>query len=819
MYDWNQTQSRVPKKLSSQELEEFRSATNCSSCGCSFNGIVKCQDHDHMTGMYRSALCSECNLKMRLSRNKLPVFFHNLMNYDGHFVVQSLSRLNEKHKFAKFDVLPLSSEKYISIECKHTVSTYKNKNNVDTPVQMSVQFKDTALFIPASLDNLVKQLNPTDLHYSSKLLSNVVAHKNPKDPSDSLELILRKGIFPYEYFNSLERCKETKLPSIECFYDNLNKRACTQSDYAFALKAWNTFECRTFNDYLLLYLQQDVYQLADVFERFRDVAIKQDSLDPAHYLTIPSFSWDSALKMTSSKIQLLHDYEMHRFFERGIRGGITFVNIHHSVINSPIHPETFEENLPLNELLYVDANNLYGRALSMPLPLRDFRWLSSEEIQNLDISSLDLESGNKGFVFEVDLCYPTNIQDLTEDLPFAPEPGIAAENTFSEYMINLHEMLYSKKKYHPSRKLLLTHGDKKNYVIHGLLLQFYLKHGMVLEKIHKAVEFHQEAFFKPYIEFNSSKRQQSTSSIEKDYFKLKNNSVFGKTSENVQNRINLKLVTNEGLLKKFSTHPSHKRTLVFNKDLAGVYLQLHNVLLNKPIQIGQAVLDISKFFMYRWRYEIFPQYEKKLDCKIRILGGDTDSFFLSVENTSVYDKLLPLLKNDGYLDTSNYPDTHPLYSLDLKADLNCIKDESEGRLFKEFLLLKPKCYSMKYLDSSSKEIKKAKGVRRVTLANEITFSDYFEVFKFIQKEVKKWQTRISSKKHNVSTINYCKKVLSVWEDKRVWLSPNQSLPYGNHQLNNRTLPKPVNAPRSSLPPRIDIPQPTEEDEEEEEASQ
>ena len=664
---------------------------------------------------------------------------------------------------------------------------------------MTVQFKDSALFLPASLDTLVHQLNKEDLYYSKKLLL-----ENQQFSDISIDQILRKGVFPYEYFDSPIRCNETSLPPIHEFTDNLNKKTCSPDDYNHALNAWKIFQCKTFEDYLLIYLKLDVLQLADIFETFRTIALEQDGLDPAHYLTIPSFSWDSALKMTQCKINLLSDLDMHQFFDKGLRGGMTFVNTHYAKINSPIDPGTYNPSEPTTELLYVDANNLYGRALSMPLPLRDFKWLSPEEISNLDIASLDLESGDKGYVFEVDLIYPNNVQDRTEDLPFAPESGIPSSKCFTEYMNNLYSILYPGKAYQASKKLLLTHSNKQNYVVHGLLLQFYMKHGLIVDKVHRAISFYQEAFLKPYIDFNSLKRQQTNSAIEKDYFKLKNNSVYGKTIEQVLKRINLKLVVNEFKLRKLTTLPSFKRTTIYNEDLVGVHFCANNVLLDKPIFIGQAVLDLSKLFMYRWRYEIFARYEKDFNAKIRILGGDTDSFFLSVQNVSVYETLLPKMKEDGYLDTSNYPSTHPLFSLDFKANLKCIKDESGGLPFKEFVFLKPKCYSLKFLKEDTNEVKKAKGVRRVTLDKDVNFTDYYDIYKLLQKELSKWQSRIASKKHTISTLNYNKKVLSIWEDKRSWLTENFSLPYGNYRLENKTLPSKVNMPKLSLPQRNDI---------------
>lgn len=801
IYNWNEKYTHNPKSLTNDQKNSFKNSTVCFSCNTEFTEKSgKVQDHCHISGEYRGAACSSCNLRMRLNRNKVPIFFHNLKNYDGHLIINSLAKLKEKHQWTELSVIPTSSEKYISIVCKYPVKSYTNKHGIARNILFTLEFKDSALFLPASLDSLIKQLGSDELVFSKKILP----------PNASIDLIRTKGVFCYEYFDDPYKCFESKLPSQEKFYDSLNQKHCTDEEYKHALNAWNEFGCKSLGDYLHKYLELDVHQLADVFQTFRNLAMKQDNLDPAHYFTLPGFSWDSALKMTGVEIDLLTNYDDYDFVQRGIRGGMTFVNEHHAVVNTPSCPDFYDANLPLHELLYVDANNLYGKALSMPLPLKDFKWLSEDQCSNLDISSLNLEE-DVGYLFEVDLSYPEYVQDKSEDLPFAPEAGIVDSKCLTEYMKELYGDLYGSKKYTAFPKLMLTHGDKRRYIVHGLLLQFYLSQGMRLEKVHGALRFTQKSFFEKYISFNSQQRQMAVSEFAKDFYKLKNNSLFGKTMENVMKRINFKLVTNLIELKKFSTKPSFQRSISYSESLSGVSMYPEEVLLNKPIFIGQAVLDLSKLVMYKWRYHVFPNYEEQFNGSIRILGGDTDSFFLSVKNISVYQELLPAMLNDGYLDTSNFSKHHPLYSLEYKANLQCVKDESKGNVFQEFVLLKPKCYSMKYVDEKIPDVKKAKGVRRVTLKNEVNYSDYYKTFARLNKGLCKEQSRISSKNHKISTIYYCKNTLSIWEDKRAWINENQSLPFGNHKLLNRTLPRKVLIPKLIVPAMLDDLQDEEND--------
>lgn len=234
---------------------------------------------------------------------------------------------------------------------------------------------------------------------------------------------------------------------------------------------------------------------------------------------------------------MLKDADSYCFVEEGIRGGMTFVNTHHAVSNSSRIPDAYDDSQPEVDLLYVDANNLYGNALSQKLPLGDFKWLSESEIEDIDVASFDYDE-DIGHLFEVDLDYPQHVQDETVDLPFAPEKCTANASHLTDFMREQWKQLNgdTSKSYRGCQKLLLTHWSKSNYVVHGKLLQYYVNHGLVITKIHRCLQFFQAAFFEPYITYNSRRRAEATNSFEKDYYKLRNNALFGKTMENVRRR-------------------------------------------------------------------------------------------------------------------------------------------------------------------------------------------------------------------------------------------------------------------------------------------
>jgi hypothetical protein len=455
---------------------------------------------------------------------------------------------------------------------------------------------------------------------------------------------------------------------------------------------------------------------------------------------------------------------------------MTFINRHYLSRNSPEDAD-YDSSMPRVELLYIDANNLYGHALSMSLPQSNFQWMECTlERQHLiaNLATMNI-SGDKGFVAEVDLIIPPHLHDILDDLPLAPEKSKTSKEWMTPYM----ESMLDGARYQASEKLLLTHLPKFHYVVHFALLQFYVKMGVVINKIHRIVTFQQSSFFEPYITFNSKQRQLATTEFSKDFFKLKNNSLFGKTMENVRCRMDMRLCQTAERLRTYSSKPLFKSVKMFSPELVGVQLLKEEVLLDRPVYIRQAVLDLSKLVIYELRYKSLSHYAQRFGGSITIAGGDTDSFFVMLKGISLNQQLLPAMAIDGLLDSSNYPSSHPLYSSTNKARLGCVKDEGAGEVWKEWVLLKPKCYSMCTVNEH--EHKRAKGVQRSVVANEIYHKDYVAIFEGCQDDYRSVR-RFSSTRHTITTVEQRKKALSLWEDKRAWISLNESKAYGHHSL-------------------------------------
>ncbi|GFW91803.1 uncharacterized protein TNCV_3400631 [Trichonephila clavipes] len=272
--------------------------------------------------------------------------------------------------------------------------------------------------------------------------------------SEKIDLLLRKGVFPYDYFDSFEKCKDSCLPPISKFYNKLNEEAISVEDYNHACKVINEFHLNNLGEYCDLYVKTDVLLLTDLFENFRKICMQTYKLDPCWYFTTPALSWDAMLLHTKVAIELFTDYDMLLFIEKGVRGGISQCCNRYAIANNR-YMSNFNPDGEIKYLMYLDANNLYGYAMSIYLPLKDFVW-SDNDLTEQDILNLSDES-DVGYILEVDLEYPSDLHDKHSDFPLAPE---------NKPPPNCKEP-----------RLLTTLESKTKYVLHYSNLKLYLKLG------------------------------------------------------------------------------------------------------------------------------------------------------------------------------------------------------------------------------------------------------------------------------------------------------------------------------------------------------
>ena len=742
-----------PLRMTEVDGKEFKKATTCHICDKKYTEKdIRVRDHCHITGKYRGSAHQECNLKLRINPEeiKIPVIFHNLRGYDSHFIMQEIGAIVKKHAYTKngkeikmdINAIPNNMEKYMSFMLGNHLT-----------------FIDSFQFMSSSLDKLVSNLPAEALKYTNKRFGK-----------EKFKLMTRKGIYPYDYMDSFEKFNKTELPTKEEFYSILNNEHITNEDYSHAQNVWTTFQLQTMGEYHNLYLKSDILLLADVFENFRKTCLQYYKLDPCHYFTSPGLSWDAMLKMTNIQLELMTDIDMFQFIEKGMRGGISYITNRYGKANNKYMRE-YNEKAPSKYIMYLDANNLYGWAMSQYLPTGGFKWMTDKQINKIDLAKYN-ENSEKGLILEVDLEYPKELHDLHNDYPLAAERVCVNKDMLSWYCKKIAT------KYNIStglvHKLIPTLSDKEKYVLHYRNLQLYLDLGLKVKKVHRVLEFNQSPWLKQYIDFNTQKRTQAKNSFEKDFFKLMNNSVFGKTMENIRKRVDVRLITDEKKLLKMASKPTYVSSKIFNENLVAVHKIKETLTLNRPAYLGMCILDLSKTLMYDFHYNYIKE---KYGNNAKLLFTDTDSLTYEIEAEDVY---RDFWNDKDRFDNSDYPENSPYFDKTNKKVIGKFKDEAAGIPITEFIGLRSKMYS--YIKDNQKVGKTAKGIKKNIIKNNIKHEDYKNVL-INNKQIHHTMKTIRSSKHQLGSYEINKVSLSCFDDKRYIANDGiNSFSYGHYAI-------------------------------------
>ena len=746
-----------PLRMTEENEQEFKKATTCHICDKKYTEKdTRVRDHCHITGKFRGSAHQECNLKLRINPKeiKIPVIFHNLKGYDSHFIMQEIGAIVKKHTYKNkkgedkqmnINAIPNNMEKYMGFM-----------------IGTNLTFIDSFQFMSSSLDKLVSNLPAEALKYTSKRFQK-----------EKLNLMARKGVYPYDYMDSFEKFNKTELPTKEEFYSILNNEHISDEDYSHAENVWNTFKLKTMGEYHNLYLESDILLLADVFENFRKICLQYYKLDPCHYFTSPGLSWDAMLKMTNIQLELMTDIDMFQFIEKGSRGGISYIANRYAKANNKYMSE-YDENMPSKYIIYLDANNLYGWAMSQYLPTGGFKWLTEKQINKINLAQYN-EDSNKGLLIEVDLEYPKELHELHNSYPLAAERVCVNKDMLSEYCKTIAT------KYNIStglvHKLIPTLSNKEKYVLHYRNLQLYLDLGLKINKVHRVLEFNQSPWLKQYIQFNTLKRTQAKNSFEKDFFKLMNNSVFGKTMENIRKRVDVRLITDEKKLLKMVSKPTYVSSKIFNKDLVAVHKIKETLTLNRPSYVGMCILDLSKTLMYDFHYNYIKE---KYGNKAKLLFTDTDSLTYEIETDDVY---RDFWNDKDRFDNSEYPESSPYFDKTNKKVIGKFKDEACSIPITEFIGLRSKMYS--YIKDNNKGGKTAKGIKKNIINNNIKHTDYKNVL-LENRQIQHTMKTIRSSKHQLGSYEINKISLSCFDDKRYILTNGiESLAYGHYYISSK----------------------------------
>ena len=769
----------------------------------------KVRDHCHFTGKFRGAAHSWCNLQTK-SKFKIPVVLHNFRGYDSHLIMRSGHFGNYK----RIGCIANNLEKYMCI----------NLNS-------HIRFLDSLQFLDEKLETLIDmRYEIIQQHYrdhaddsssnETEVIANVFPLLSAEFPDiNHRQMLLRKGVYPYEWVKDWECFNKKHLPPLNDFRSSLRgNEAISHADYNHAQRVWTEFQMKTFGEYHDLYLRSDVVLLADVFEAFRKMCMDEHGIDPAHCLSAPNLSWHCMLKYTGVSLELLTDPDMYEMIQGGLRGGMCFVSKRYAKAQNPYTDPTRSIDDPTNTwIVYLDANNLYGAAMSMKLPHANFEWLPDYEVKTMflkwvvDVNAkvelgdrtghlafdeeklkawLDKQNKeqDKGYILEVDFEYPDEIHDLMSDYPVGVERRCVNEDELSQMQLNLaaaNGLTKCSTKDMP--KLLGTLHPKQNYVVHYMNLKLFVQLGVRVTQVHRILSFTQTNWLAPYIDMNTRKRQASKNSFVKKLVKLLNNSIYGKCVENVLKRRSIYLCNTRRKAKRKCDDPLLKSIRIFSENLVAVEMQKPTVLISKPTAVGFSVLELSKYIMFDFHYNVM---KKRYGDRVNLIFTDTDSLTYEVETANVYADMREMHE---HFDLSEYPRESPYYSDENKMVVGKMKDELKGKIAQEVTACAPKMYAFLMTDKTEK--KTAKGVLTSALKNTRYAAYFKQIFEPAPMFVD--ACTIRSNLHDLHTVHKRKHGLSSFDNKRFIMSDGvRTLAFGHHSLRNL----PIHA---DYPPRAD----------------
>ena len=737
--------------MTEEDRLDYENATHCFICEQKFDvdDSNKVLDHCHVNGGYRGAACGPCNLNFQIN-SFIPIVFHGFRNFDSHIICQAIGEY-AKHRRG-ITCIPQNMERYISFSLGN------------------LRFLDSFQFLSSSLESLTENLKANGGH------NNFIHFLSEFSDEETAKLLLRKNVYPYDYMSDECKFLETRLPPKEAFYSSVRGSNVSDEDYSHACNVFNSLNVRNLGEYSDIYLRTDVLLLADIFENFRKVAHSNFKLDPAHFYSSPGLSFSAMLKMTKVELELLTDVEHLQLWERGMRGGVSFIGDRFAEANNP-YLDSYDSTKPCKSIMFLDCNNLYAWCSQLPLPIGEFRLLNEIEIARFDVMSIPDDS-KKGYLVEVSLRYGDHLHNEHNCFPLAPIKRSVLDEELSPYAKEAWMKLRGKAKRPKTEKLLCTLEDKDFYVVHYRVLKCYLDLGLQRKEIHSVLEFKQEAWLKPYIDFNTRKRIEAKTEFEKTFYKTLNCSCFGKLCENQRRRVDVTLTNSERKLSRLAARPTFKECRIFNESLVGVHCKRAKVLISKPVYAGQSILDLSKMLMYTYFYRYL---KRKYANQCRLLCTDTDSFLFEVQTPDFY----KTMKQDSqYFDLSGYPKDSPFYSSTNHKVPGVFKDEMNGKIIKKFCGLRSKMYAILYQEEGENEVemKKAKGIAKASIEHKLRF-DMYESALFDKTELMTTMDLIRSHSHTIYSETVRKKALSAFDDKRYLLNDGvSSLAYGHFIL-------------------------------------
>ena len=688
-----------------------------------------------------------------------------------------------------FDIIPKTNEEYISVTygCIRFIDSYRflssgldslvrtlvdNSHKTLENLKKEVVDNDEILNIvnkieenyPEEIENLeeddrtiknLKKYYPEEIENLEEALLDYIGENDLKILKtgfpDKWKYLTKKLAYPYEYFNSIDDYqKPVDNLKKEHFFSKLKNKCPDDDEIERTMNIIEKFNIKNGEVLTQIYLKSDVLLLACVFEKFIKVSINEFKINPLYCVSLPGYTWQCGLKYTGINLQTLQDKDMILLLENNIRGGI-----------SSVMGDRYIKSDKNKKILYIDANNLYGHSMSEQLPYDEIKFDNNVNLEDI-LNTPD--DSDIGYFIEVDLKYPDNIKEKTKNFPFAPVNEKIDPENFSDYMKEIRPDTYIQ-----TSKLICDWSDKKNYLVHYRMLKFYIRHGLVVDKVHTIISFKQSRWLEKYINFDTLKRNQAVNDFEKDFYKLLNNAFYGKTMENVRNRLKIKFIKKDDYREIIK----QQSKLTFNgihksyENCDSYTFKQNEVLMDKPIYLGFSVLELSKLLMYKTYYDKLQPYFGQENIQLHYM--DTDSFVLSVNTKDIIKDLKNL---EDIFDFSNLDKTHELFSKKNEKEIGKFKIETPRSIWiDEFVCLRSKMYAFKCGNHSKNKLK---GVSK-SQSKIIKFEEYKKCLDGVEYQRECNNYLIRSINHEMVLQKVKKSTLSIFDDKRCYINNIESI--------------------------------------------
>lgn len=690
-------------------------------------------DHWHQAegGTIRGYAHNSCNLNYQ-QPNYITIYAHNAAKYDQKLILKHMNSVQ-----GSITAIARSDEEFITIS--------KNYSNGFTSVRL--RFVDSYKMLSGSLENLVQNMGgERDLFIQTRKII----------PDHLLHLAMRKSVFPYSYITSEAVFDETELPPIGAFFNDLSKEPCSPENYKHAQECWTAFGMKTLGDYNRFYVMLDTLLLSDVISAYRKTAQLSHGLDPAHFISNASYTWSCMLWHSRQKIELLTDIDQYYTFKNNIRGGYCVCSLRYARANNPDVNPNFNPKTEVPSYLFMtDFNALYSKAMCESLPLKNFKWMSRDELDYVERNILDIsDNAETGYWLVADIEYPPELHMLhSRIMPVLPENIIPPGGKVPKLVANLR--------------------DKTNYGLHYRALKMAVSLGLKIKSIRRGISFHQEPWLQGYIQKNMELRRRAKNDFDKQLYKDFCNMLFGRTCMDVGKHKNVRLITEKGKFLKAVADPYFERATMIGEEIVAVHKTKKSIRYDFPIYIGASVLDISKTYMQDFLYN---HVNKNFGETWQLCYSDTDSALIFSEgvNPSHVVKLENQKGPMSWYDCSEYDPSHMCYTDVNKRVPGKMKNEYPKTDIIEFCGVRPKAYSIL---TTTDNKRKLKGIKSHVIRKQITHQDYLDCL-YQNKRFQHKQNTIISKKQRIYSAIMTKTSLDSYDSKvHVWPDNVHTFPH------------------------------------------